>query len=73
MVAQYVNMPKMTEFKSCAVPAKEMDLEDHSLTLPIIFFTNDLHSTLLSLLNVIGIPRYFKGKDPSENFVICMQ
>ena len=64
MVALYVNMPNMTEFKSCALLGKEMDLEDHSLTLPIIFSTNDLHSTLLSLLNVIGILRYFRGKIP---------
>ena len=57
MAAQYVNIPNMTEFSSWALPANEMDLEDHNLTCLIILSTRDLYSTLLSLLDVIGIPK----------------
>ena len=67
MEAQKEYIPKITEFINCALPIKEMVLVDHCLIFPIIFSTKFWHSNLLSLLAVMGTPRYFIGKALSLN------
>ena len=44
---------------------------DHVFNLAVILSTKLLHSSLLSLLAVIGAPRYLKGSEPTENPVMC--
>ena len=63
--AQKLYIPKTTEFISCALPTNEIFLVDHCLIFPIILSARIWHSILLSLLAVIGTPRYLIGKVPS--------
>jgi len=60
----------MMEFRSCALLVNEMLFVDQILSLPVILSKRTLHSNLLSLLAVIGTPRYLRGSPSSWNPVI---
>jgi len=65
--AQNLKMPNGTEFTSTNLPAYEICLEAQVVILVVIFSTRVLHSTLQSLLAVIGSPKYVNGSCPSVN------
>jgi len=67
--AQYVNMPNKTLLINTALPINNRLLVAQIFTLTVIFSTRPLHSIFVSLLAVIGTPRYFSGKEPSESLV----
>ena len=62
--AQKLYKPNSIELISAALATNEIDLEDQVMIVNMIFSTNSRHSNLLNLLVVIGMPRYFKGKEP---------
>lgn len=65
--AQYVNMLKSTLLIRTALHTNERVLVAQTFTLGVIFSTRPLHSIFVSLLAVMGTPRYFSGKEHSES------
>jgi len=65
-------MPKITLFISAALLANEILLEAQIFILAIIFSTKLLHSILVSLLAVMGAPKYLRGKLHSYRPVIYL-
>jgi len=62
-------MQNRTKFTSTNLPAYERCLEAQVVILVVIFSARVLHSTLESLLAVIGSPKYVNGSYPSVNLV----
>ena len=56
-----------TEWISVALPAYDKCLHDHVFILAVILSTKHLHSSLVSLLAVMGMPKYLNGRDPFWN------
>jgi len=63
--AQYI--PNRTVLTETALPAYKMCLIVHVRILAVILSTKSPHSTFVSLLAVMGIPRYLNGSLPSAN------
>ena len=61
MDAKYANIPKMTELIRTALLAWDICLVAQVCTLAVIFSTRDVHSTLDSLLAMIGFPGRLEG------------
>jgi len=59
--AQKLKTPVRTLFVNATLLAYEMDIVAHIVILLVNFSTSMLHSNLLSLLAVIGTPKYLKG------------
>jgi len=66
-------MRNTTELISWAQPTNERLLVDHIFTLPMILSTRVMHSSLLSRLAVIGMPRYLIGRSPYWKPVMRVQ
>jgi len=65
--AQKLKTPWSIVFTREILPAYDSDLDVQYFTLADILSTSILHSSLVNLLAVMGIPRYLKGSTPSEN------
>ena len=65
--AQKLKIPNKTVFTSTNLPTYEICLAAQVMILAVIFSTSVLHSSLESLLVVIGSPRYVNGGCPLMN------
>jgi len=59
--AQKLNIPNRAVLIKTTLPARDRCLKDQIKIFPMIFSTRSLHSPFVSMLAVIGIPKYLNG------------